>query len=76
MIIHRDIEQEVLDALGHYPIVVITGARQTGKTTLSKMITNKPYYNLESPDIRKLANEDPRLFLSKIKETGAIIDEF
>ncbi len=75
-IIIRDIQKEFEDALKSYPIVVITGARQTGKTTLSKTVSNKPYYNLESPDIRRIAQDDPRLFLSKIKETGAIIDEF
>lgn len=75
-IIIRDIQKEFEDALKSYPIVVITGARQTGKTTLAKTILNKPYYNLESPDIRRIAKDDPRLFLSKIKESGAIIDEF
>jgi hypothetical protein len=40
------------------------------------MISGKEYFNLESPDIRQLAIEDPRLFLNRIKENGAIIDEF
>ncbi len=75
-IITRDIQKEFEEALKSYPIVVITGARQTGKTTLSKTVLNKAYYNLESPDIRRIAKDDPRLFLSKIKESGAIIDEF
>jgi len=76
MLIYRDIQPEIHDALKSYPIVVITGARQTGKTTLSKIIADKAYFNMESPDIRNLALEDPRLFLSKIPENGAIIDEF
>ena len=72
----RDIQAEFEDALKSYPIVVITGARQTGKTTLSKTVLNKPYFNLESPDIRRIAQDDPRLFLGKIRKSGAIIDEF
>lgn len=75
-IIHRDIEKELKGALETFPIVVITGARQTGKTTLAKMLANKPYFNLESPDTRQLAIEDPRLFLSSTLEKGAIVDEF
>lgn len=76
MFINRDIQPEIRDALKNYPIVVITGARQTGKTTLSKIIADKAYFNMESPDIRNLAIEDPRLFLSKIPGNGVIIDEF
>ncbi len=76
MLINRDIEEEVKDALKHYPIVVITGARQTGKTTLSRRISDKTYLNLESPDVRQMAVDDPRLFLSRVSDTGAIIDEF
>jgi len=76
MIISRDIQYDLKEALATYPIVVITGARQTGKTTLSKMIAEKPYFNLESPDTRMMAQDDARLFLSKIDNRGAIIDEF
>jgi len=76
MIILRDIIPEIKEALEKYPIVVITGPRQTGKTTLSRFISNKPYYNLESPDTRELVKGDPRFFLSSIIKNGAIIDEF
>jgi len=76
MVIKRDIEQELNEAMASFPIVVITGARQTGKTTLAKMVADKPYFNLESPDTRALAISDPRLFLSATMEKGAIIDEF
>jgi predicted AAA+ superfamily ATPase len=76
MIISRQIEPEIITAMNSFPVVIITGARQTGKTTVAKQISNKPYYNLESPDTRELATNDPRLFFSKIKDTGAIIDEF
>lgn len=59
----------------HYPVVVITGPRQSGKTTLVRTtFATKPYVNLEAPDLRSLASSDPRGFLSSYPE-GAIIDE-
>ena len=76
MIIEREILKEATEALNSFPILVITGARQTGKTTLSKLLTDKPYYNLESPDTRELISSDPRSFLNKIMAKGAIIEEF
>ena len=58
-----------------YPVITITGPRQSGKTTLAKMsFPKKDYTNLEEPDIRKLAIEDPRGFLNSFPN-GAIIDE-
>ncbi len=58
-----------------YPLIIITGPRQSGKTTLvKKVFSDKPYFNLENPDIREFAIEDPRAFLNPIK-TGAILDE-
>jgi len=51
------------------------GPRQAGKTTLArKLFPEKPYINLEFPDIRFLAETDPRGFLAKYPE-GAILDE-
>ena len=55
--------------------VAVTGPRQSGKTTLvRKVFPDKPYSNLENPDIRKFAVEDPRGFLAHYRE-GAILDE-
>ncbi len=76
MLINREMYSEAKEALKTFPILVLTGARQTGKTTLAKVISDKPYFNLENPDTRELVIKDPRLFLSRIAETGAIIDEF
>ncbi len=67
---------EAMVSLQTFPILIITGARQTGKTTLAQQISDKPYYNLERPDTRELVIRDPQLFLSRVSETGAIIDEF
>ena len=72
--ITRDLAPAVRAALAHYPIVTITGPRQAGKTTLAKAEMDKPYVNLEAPDTRRFASEDPRGFLSRYGE-GAILDE-
>lgn len=58
-----------------YPVVAITGPRQSGKTTLARHVfARKPYISLEDPDVREFANEDPRGFLSRYPD-GAILDE-
>lgn len=58
-----------------FPVVVLTGPRQSGKTTLVRAIfPDKPYLSLENPDLRLFASEDPRGFLARYPE-GAIFDE-
>ena len=59
----------------HFPVLFITGPRQSGKTTLVReLFKDLPYVLLELPDQRRLAQEDPRTFLMKYP-TGAILDE-
>ena len=49
-----------------FPIIVLTGPRQSGKTTLAKAtFTDKPYVSLENPDEREFAERDPRRFLRR-----------
>lgn len=73
--LNRDIQNELLASAQSYPIVTITGPRQSGKTTLAKAtFPDKVYKNLETPDIRQFALSDPRAFLDEIK-SGAILDE-
>lgn len=58
-----------------YPVITITGPRQSGKTTLARAaFADKPYVSLETPDEREFAATDPRGFLARWP-TGAIIDE-
>jgi len=58
-----------------FPIVAITGPRQSGKTTLARAsFPDKPYLSLEDPDVRNLADADPRGLLAGFPE-GAILDE-
>ena len=68
--------QPVLAALAkQYPVVTVTGPRQSGKTTLCRAaFPDKDYVSLENPDTRDFAINDPRGFLSKHAE-GAILDE-
>ncbi|MBU4589602.1 MAG: ATP-binding protein [Candidatus Omnitrophica bacterium] len=73
--IRRILHQKCVEFSRQYPVVTITGPRQSGKTTLAKAcFPQKPYVNLEEPDKRKLAIEDPRGFLENLP-TGAVLDE-
>lgn len=55
--------------------MTVTGPRQSGKTTICKaLFRGHPYENLEAPDTRAFANEDPRAFLEQLPK-GAILDE-
>ena len=73
--IKRQLQKKCIEFSKQYPVVTITGPRQSGKTTLVKMcFPKKPYVNLEEPDKRNLAIEDPHSFLSSYPD-GAILDE-
>src|SRR5690606_9058642 len=59
----------------YYPVVLVDGPRQSGKTTLCKgAFPEKAYVSLEPVDNREYAISDPRGFLSEYQK-GAIIDE-
>lgn len=73
--ITRTMEPELLLAAREYPVVTISGPRQAGKTTLVRnTFPDKTYINLEAPDIRAAAEEDPRGFLNTLPD-GGILDE-
>ncbi len=71
----RTLQKELLAASNSYPVVTVMGPRQSGKTTLVQLtFPQKPYVNLEAPDIRERALLDPRSFLESYPH-GAILDE-
>lgn len=58
-----------------FPVVAITGPRQSGKTTIARsLFPEKPYVSLENPDERQFALSDPKRFLSRFPD-GAVLDE-
>ncbi len=73
--IKRQAEAVLLDLAKGYPILVITGPRQAGKTTLAQSaFPDKRYVSLEDLDEREFADQDPRGFLARFPD-GAILDE-
>ncbi|MCP3954691.1 MAG: ATP-binding protein [Desulfobacterales bacterium] len=73
--ITRTLEKKLHELAGYYPAVVVTGPRQSGKTTLCQSAyPDKPYVSLEAMDIRDFAVTDPRGFLAQYTG-GAIVDE-
>jgi predicted AAA+ superfamily ATPase len=73
--IQRIAKVKLIDLASKFKAVAVTGARQTGKTTLVKQVfKSKPYVSLENPDTRNFALEDPRGFLQTYPN-GAILDE-
>ena len=73
----RSIQDALDEVMRQYPVITVTGPRQSGKTTLLKThYPNKPYYNLENPDVRAIITADPRQFLNNINlKKGVILDE-
>ena len=73
--IERTVAKIALEAASRAPIVVLTGPRQSGKSTLcSTLFPDKPLVSLEDPDQRAFALDDPRGFLARYA-SGAVFDE-
>lgn len=73
--IPRLISETLRRNLQQFPIVSLTGPRQSGKTTLLRSeFPNYSYISLEDPDVRALAQDDPRSFLA-LHGPGSILDE-
>ena len=73
--IRRNLATALEQAATWAPCLTLTGPRQSGKTTLCRMVfPDHPYALLENPDERAFALDDPRAFLAQFPR-GAILDE-
>jgi len=73
--IRRHITAHLESVFSQYPVITITGPRQSGKTTLARSsFPHLPYKNLENIETRSFAKDDPVAFLKTVPD-GAIIDE-
>lgn len=74
MYIRRTLEKEIIEALDFFPILLITGARQVGKSTLSLRFESFDYITLDDTTLFSFAKNDPTGFVSGLKKP-IIIDE-
>ena len=73
--IERILKSKLIEMANKYPIVTLTGPRQSGKSTLLRnSFQDYEYVSLEDPDMRLFATDDPRGFLSTYPDK-TIIDE-
>ena len=73
--VKRIILSEAKQALVQFRALCITGPRQSGKTTLSKLLfKDKPYVNFENPSVQHEAELNPEAFLKQYR-SGAVFDE-
>lgn len=74
--IQRKLEKKLKDLSQKYPVISITGPRQSGKTTIArKLFPDYQYFNLESLDALNAAQADPKSFLQTGTGNKLIIDE-
>lgn len=75
MYIKREISQNLQKLIRQFPVLIVTGARQTGKTTLLRsLFFNYHYVSLDLPSLAELAEQDPSSFLSQFPKP-LLIDE-
>lgn len=77
MYIKRQMEQEIINASRYYPVVMVCGQRQVGKSTMLNHIKekNRKYVSLDDMNARRLAETDPALFFETYG-FPILIDEF
>jgi len=74
--IQRRLTTVLLDAVRHFPAVVVTGPRRAGKTTLlRRLFPEAQYVLLEDPDIQARVRSDPRAFLEALRPPVVVFDE-
>ena len=72
--VSRNAEAAATEMARTFPVVAITGPRQSEKTTLARRVfSDRPYVLLENPDVLERAQADPRAFLSRYRD-GAVFD--
>ena len=75
--IHRSLERKFLKMSGAFKAVMVTGARQVGKSTMLKHLaqgSGRTYVSLDDADVRRLAESDPKLFFQMYRPP-ILIDE-
>ncbi|MBQ9559513.1 MAG: ATP-binding protein [Bacteroidaceae bacterium] len=73
--IDRDITNTIQEAGQYFPVICLTGPRQSGKSTLIKhLYADYRRFSLENLDVRSMAQKDPIAFLSQTTN-GMVIDE-
>lgn len=73
--VNRQLSAEIARVFTHYPILTVTGPRQSGKTTLCKhLFPDYAYINLEDISLRELVKSNPKAFLAQYTD-GVILDE-
>lgn len=73
--IKRKLESSIIELSKHFPVIMLTGSRQVGKTTLLEQISKgREYITLDDLEQRRLAKQDPALFL-QIHKPPLFIDE-
>ena len=75
--IHRSLERKFLKMSHAFKVVMVTGARQVGKSTMLKYLaqdSGRTYVSMDDGDVRELANHDPKLFF-QMYQPPVLIDE-
>ncbi len=75
LFLDRNLSETLKEAYRYFPVITLTGPRQSGKTTLLRNIfKDLEYYSLENLDVRHFALNDPKAFLAQSK-AGMLLDE-
>ncbi|MBR4436268.1 MAG: AAA family ATPase, partial [Spirochaetales bacterium] len=75
--IHRSLERKFIKMSSAFKVVMVTGARQVGKSTMLKHLAQdagRTFVTMDDTDARELAERDPKLFFQMYK-TPILIDE-
>ena len=78
MYVHRTLERFVTGASQQFPVVLLTGARQVGKTTLLRHLSQgkRAHVTLDDPLVMSLARADPALFMQRFPPPVLIDERF